>query len=663
MSPSAIEPQPATYDHADFAALLPPEIWTEIFRHLDIESLVNMVEAAPALECFALNRTTLRSVTFEPEADDRTVGLFLQVTREQMDIQDQANDLPLSAPVEELRFTNCLLLHSVVILDCVQHCDNLRELYCVNCVVEPDELFFLLSVTRVAKLEWSLHDEKYYESKLNLDKIGLISNLSKSNGPKLATMYVEMVPTAKTEYVLDQFLPGCGMLRRLHIHTVIKGPSRSSSMATCSRVFASSALAMFELTRDTPETATFRSSCEQDLSIKVDSRVGRPQDLHGAFSPQSKIQYNVDLRSKPPATFNVRGIGEVVKQGNVLRGFQQVNVCLDADPQATYLFSEAAGRPECWRDVRRLALTLKNPAATESPTSPTAHRGYEKPMWLFFRACVSRITELNLSTFHFAKGFNGCDLVASALPNLRELAIPPCAANYADSLESLAGGCAWLEHLDIRASGYMTSASSCGECQLPLAITGRNLELLHKKTRLRKLSIDETAKINNMEFLLACEVAELRLSVDGVCDEEIKQCPAKLCRLLTANSRLHFLTLVACEVTMSFDLATALSQIRNLRHLCVLTTASHSPPVLKEFFIVLENGLPKLLTAHIHYTCMCKIMHVSTWIRHRKHSGGSEASQGTSPTEQGLFVYDKPCVGRLCCIDSFIGLVGPRNHF
>ncbi|KAL3205273.1 hypothetical protein MRX96_011171 [Rhipicephalus microplus] len=303
-----------------------------------------------------------------------------------------------------------------------------------------------------------------------------------------------------------------------------------------------------------------------------------------------------------------------------------------------------------------------NPAATELPTSPTAHRGYEKPMGLFFRACVSRITELNLSAFHFAKGFNGCDLVASALPNLRELAIPPCAANYADTLESLAGGCAWLEHLDIRASGYMTSASSCGECQLPLAITGRNLELLHKKTRLRKLSIDETAKITNVEFLLGCEVAELRLSVDGVCDEEIKQCPAKLCRLLGTNFRLYSLTLVACEVTMSSDFATALSQIRNLRHLCVLTTASHSPPCAEGVF----HRTRKQVTEAANGS---HPLHMYVQDNARKHMDtpseaqrGFEASQGTSPTEQGLFVYDKPCMGRLCCIDSFIGLVGPRNH-
>ncbi|KAL1476662.1 hypothetical protein MTO96_036344 [Rhipicephalus appendiculatus] len=198
-----------------------------------------------------------------------------------------------------------------------------------------------------------------------------------------------------------------------------------------------------------------------------------------------------------------------------------------------------------WSDTTRLTLALTHP--TEFPTSATAHRGYDKPMRRFFQTCVFRITELNLSAFHFARGCNGCDVVASALPNLRALAIPRSAASHADSLECLAGGCALLEHLDVRSSNHKTTASSCDECKLLFDITKRNIELLHQKTRLRRLSIDETAKILNMEFLLGCRVEELRLDL---CHEALAECPTELCRLLAAIPRLSPLTLPARKVTL-----------------------------------------------------------------------------------------------------------------
>ncbi|KAH7971880.1 hypothetical protein HPB52_003645 [Rhipicephalus sanguineus] len=663
MSPPAAASQPTRHAHVDFLALLPPEVWTEVFRHLDIESLVNMAQVAPELECLALSPTILRRVTFDPEADERTVGMFLRATREKLDVQNLVKDVPVAAYVEELRLANCLVLSSGVILECVQRCDNLRELYCINCVVEPAELFFLLStkLTRVTKLEWSLHDEKHYESRLNAEEIAPIGIFSKSEGPKVVTMYVEVSVTERTEFLLLKFLPRCGMLRRLHLHTIVKGDPRASIMATCHRVFLSSVHAMLETTRATADTATFRSSCEQDLSIKVESRIHQRHELRGTFSPQSKIQYNLVLVSKPPAPFNVRRLRYVAKEGKFLKGFPQLTVYVDADYQATFLFAEAAGKPECWSDATRLTIALTHP--TEFPISPSAHRGYENPMRRFFQTCVAQITELNLSAFHFATGYNGCDLVASALPNLRALAMPPCGANYADSLESLAAGCAWLEHLDVRSSTYKTTASSCEECQLPLDITKRNIDLLHEKTRLRRLSIDETAIIRNMEFLLGCRVQELRLSVDGLCDEELAQCPTELCRLLAANPQLSSLTLLARKVALCSRFAAALSQIQSLRHLCVLTTASHKYPMAKDFFFALEDGLPQLLTAHVHYPCVCKKMQSRSWIRQRRPSGSSESGVGTSRTKQGLYLYDKPCLGRLCCIDSFIGLVRPRNRF
>ncbi|KAL1476661.1 hypothetical protein MTO96_036343 [Rhipicephalus appendiculatus] len=118
MSPSAAASQPTMQAHTDFLAPSPPEVWTEVFLHFDIDTLVNSI---------------LRSVTFDPDADERVVGMFLRAKREQLDVQNQVKDVPYAAYVEELRLAHCLVPSSGVIFDCIQHCANLRQLYCVNC--------------------------------------------------------------------------------------------------------------------------------------------------------------------------------------------------------------------------------------------------------------------------------------------------------------------------------------------------------------------------------------------------------------------------------------------------------------------------------------------------------------------------------------------------
>ncbi|KAH7971882.1 hypothetical protein HPB52_003647 [Rhipicephalus sanguineus] len=203
MSPSAEASQP-TCARASPMGLLPPEVWTVVFGHLDIEPLLNMVEAVPELKCFALTPTILQRVTVAQETDEPKIKEYQQVTRQELDISSQDRDVPLTAYVHELRFTNCLALSSDAILGCAALCANLRELCCVNCVVEPGELFVLLStrLTRVTNLEWSIHDEASYKSRLNANVTLQITGFSESEGPRIETMYVEVAATEKTASIL-----------------------------------------------------------------------------------------------------------------------------------------------------------------------------------------------------------------------------------------------------------------------------------------------------------------------------------------------------------------------------------------------------------------------------------------------------------------------------
>ncbi|KAL1444482.1 hypothetical protein MTO96_029794 [Rhipicephalus appendiculatus] len=211
----------STPTYADLLALFPTEVWVQICRHLDIESLLNVVQAAPELKCLEFSPAIAQCVTADPQTDERTIRKFLQATRQGLDVQDHKNDVPLAVHVEELHLTNCLALYSRVILDCVKQCQNLRELYCVNCLVEPAQLFVLLSrkLTRVTRLEWSLHNKEYYKTKLD----NLSGSFRTSEGPKVRAMYVELVDSQATVQVLG------GILAWLRRNAAEPAPARCSS--------------------------------------------------------------------------------------------------------------------------------------------------------------------------------------------------------------------------------------------------------------------------------------------------------------------------------------------------------------------------------------------------------------------------------------------------
>ncbi|KAH6945530.1 hypothetical protein HPB50_008876 [Hyalomma asiaticum] len=145
----------------------------------------------------------------------RTISQFVQATRREL-----VRDVPITEYVRELHFTYCALLPSNVILRCAQYCYNLRELYCANCVVEPAELFRLLSLklTCVTTLHWSLYDACYYESKLDNGSIRLIMALPTL--PQLKSMCMVCVAAPSTTALFFAIWPRCPMLRHLHFEEI-----------------------------------------------------------------------------------------------------------------------------------------------------------------------------------------------------------------------------------------------------------------------------------------------------------------------------------------------------------------------------------------------------------------------------------------------------------
>ncbi|KAH6945531.1 hypothetical protein HPB50_008877 [Hyalomma asiaticum] len=523
MSSSTVASQ-ITHGAANYLPRLPPEVWMEIFRRLDIKTLLNVAETAPEWKCLAFNSAVLKTVTFAQETDVRTIMKFLLTTREEVD-HGQTTNVTISLLVRELCFANVFRLPTSVILECCQKCHNLTELYCVDCLVHPAELFILLSKTLkfVTKLEWTLYEELYYDFRLEDVALRLIETRTPSEGPEILAMYVEQVLTTETVKILDSFLMRCRRLRDLHVHYIPGRYIPTITTDVCLEDFTPNKSGPLKIIDRLPTLETVKYTCEMPFATKTEGRI-------------SALRNNIAWQRKPEPSFNVVGLYDVVKQKASVRSMEQVMVTVNTNSEAASLFEEAAAQQELWEDTSRLTLVLTPGEAGDTQTPPTVHRGLMKPLGEFLKTCVSELTELNLSTCHFEAGSDCCSVVASTLIKLHALTLPPCGANLENSLEHLARGCKLLVRLEVRSVDTVSPAAPCDECKRPLLFTASCFELLHRETKLNELSIDESANIASLSFLLGCRVEELRLHLNSA---------KGLGPLLAANTRLSSLTIVA----------------------------------------------------------------------------------------------------------------------
>ncbi|KAH6948120.1 hypothetical protein HPB50_023058 [Hyalomma asiaticum] len=211
---------------ANFIGPLLLDVWNAVFRYLDAESAMNMAEAVPELKSTAFSRTILRRVTFGPQTNEHTVRKFVELLDEQPAQHDYHAHGSRVRPfrlVEALRFTGCRTLPSPTIINSAGLFSNLRELYCVGCVVEPGKLFVILSqkLRCLETLQWSLFDGHFYNFKVCWEAAEEIRSLDKLEvSPSINSMYVEVAAMCRTVYLLDIFVARCGKLRSLHVHAM-----------------------------------------------------------------------------------------------------------------------------------------------------------------------------------------------------------------------------------------------------------------------------------------------------------------------------------------------------------------------------------------------------------------------------------------------------------
>ncbi|KAH6925461.1 hypothetical protein HPB50_005710 [Hyalomma asiaticum] len=477
-------------------------------------------------------------MTFGLGIDSLTIKKFLLMTREELDHNGHTVNVPLSSYVRELRFTSGRTVPPSVILDCCEECHNLRELHCVNSHVHPVDLFVLLSVTLkcVAKLEWTLYEDFDYSICLVDVTLRQIETIPPSEGPELLAMYVEQVRTAKTERILESFLVRCRRLRHLHIHYISGRYMPTITTDVCLEDFTPDLSGPVKIIDRIPTLETLKYTSEMPFPTNTVARI-------------SALRNNIAWQRKPEPSFNVVGLRDVVKQKASVCNMEQLMLTVKPNSEATSLFDEAAAKPELWKDASRLTLVLMPDEASDTLTPPRVRNVLLKPLGEFFKTCVSQFSELNLSTCHFESGFDCCCVVASTLTKLRALALPPCGANLENSLENLAQGCKLLVRLEFRST--VASSAPCQECKRPLLFTASCFEHLHRETKLNELSIDETANIASLSFLLGCRVEELRLHLKSA---------KGLGPLLAANTRLSSLTIVAHDAKHQRLVATARSR-------------------------------------------------------------------------------------------------------
>ncbi|KAH6925469.1 hypothetical protein HPB50_005718 [Hyalomma asiaticum] len=292
--------------------------------------------------------------------------------------------------------------------------------------------------------------------------------------------------------------------------------------------------------------------------------------------------------------------------GNVnLDGLKQAALSVDADSNGPRMLEQAAGRRESWKEITRLSLTLMRPERDDN--TPAAHEGYVSAMIYFFFVCFFHVVELNLTAFHFTVDAGCAVVVATKLPNLRFLAVTPCAVNHRDSLNQLARHCSLLQEL------HVMSNRACEACRLPLGFTARSLLDLAVGTKLNQLIVGVTANVPDLSFLEACRVAELWLSVNWEYATGHPSCIWTLGELLRENTCLTRCKLEIGRATVGKRLAEDLSMASSVRHLCVVTTAittNHEPSV---FISAVMNGLPYVRSIHVHYSVDGESVRAMIW--------------------------------------------------
>lgn len=598
---------------------LPDEIWTQVLRYLLPEDLLALECVASRFVRLTQDRAVLRTVRFRRPLDDGQMRRFFVASR--------------GSALTQLDLTNCGWARGTLLEQCLGRCVNLRVLKLLNCRLTLLALVGLLEnrLTKLEELEWSLvcGDSAMLQA---LRKLGKGEAVSLT----LRKVYVELQDSESHVNLLGRLLSLCVALRDVHVH-VYANSMHGGDLRNGNGCDPLSALETVTYTTD-----AVRGRCPYaSRSALIESPLlwtvllGGDEELVHAFRVYATLWGNVTLRLRPRRARSCVHMSELLEPTKrPCEGLGQLCTALESPAQ----MSQALKGPD-WAHLDALTLV-------RTLTSSPGGLEFRAPLAQMLGIC-SKLSELNLSRFHFAPDLDCCALLGASGLRLRALALPACAL-AAGSLALLTP--LGLRELDVRAS-VPTAHSACVACRDPrMRDPLGSLALLGP---LDRLTLCDVASVQSLAFLWGCRVAELRLS--GLGRRGLCFYPQGLGQLLQNNDALRSLKLEHPALALSSKLLwDSLGQASGLRRLCLSSAAPRETPQPAAVLRCLGR-LPALEALHIHQDGPTpRSLH--KLLRDALESRGPRIDLGfgedTFPCERSVLCH--------CC--NFIGLAKPRNR-
>lgn len=599
---------------------LPDEIWTQVLRYLLPEDLLALECVASRFVRLTQDRAVLRTVRFRRPLDDGQVRRFFVA--------------PRASALTQLDLTNCGWVKGTLLEQCVGRCVNLRVLKLLNCRLTLLALVGLLEsrLTKLEELEWSLvcSDSALVQALRKLD------TGERAVSRSLRKVYVELQESVPHVNLLGRLLSLCVALRDVHVHVY------RNSLSDGGLRNATGCEPLVELETVTYTTDAVRGRCPYaSRSALIESPLlwtvllGGDEELVHAFRVYATLWGNVTLRLRPRRARSCAHMSELLEPTKgPCEGLGQLCTALETPAQ----MSQALKGPH-WAQLDALTLVC---TLSSSPCGLE----FRAPLAQLFGVC-SRLSELNLSRFHFAADLDCCALLGASGLRLRALALPACAL-AAGSLALLTP--LGLRELDVRAS-VPTAHSACVACPNPrMRDPLGSLALLGP---LDRLTLCDLASVQSLAFLWGCRVAELRLS--GLGRRGLCFYSQGLGQLLQTNDALRSLKLEHPALALSSKLLwDSLGQASGLRRLCLSSAAPRETPQPAAVLRCLGR-LPALEALHIHQDgptprTLHKVLKDALGPRGPRIDLGF--GDDTFPCERSV----------LCHSCNFIGLAKPRNR-
>lgn len=606
---------------------LPDEVWWNIAKKLDAESLLALEDSGVIRKIFLESRGFARTVKLSPHSDAEILVRFL-------------NRIDPSK-VKFLCVANCLLIHPLQLLECVTLLDKLVELDCVNCRLSPGHLFTVIaqSLPALKRLRWSIFDAP---------RENVLDNLAQCRHVRsLLHMYVEICGGTYGYSILSMMLVICVNLDHLHIHAM---EGHHIGVFHFCELFIDASMKLKTFTF----TSEFTSANTQWCGHLV-APVCALRRLD--FRTTASVCGNMVYPRLPDKTSTCVYVADMVGWEALQIHGDQVTLCLRNSLDALAQLTEVTQRP-WWSQFQNLTLALlPGSGTTQECVIHYITTAYIKPLQLLF-ASSTNLVQLNLSFCHFVHQLDWSSLFPSrSVLRIRALALPQCALKTAASVEQLAISCPMLENFDVYPGSIWSSDyPRCSSCHSSfIAFNQDSVQMLCEITRLQRLTLCDVFELGSLDFLSNCHLVELRLSWQAT--KTVGSTPQCIARWLGTNRYLRFLTLRPRNMNLK-ELCAALSNVdlRSLETMCIISSTPVRPVSVQE---MLANILTKqilLNTLHVHFCDELRVKKTVTWTSRRLLCQAPQNEQFSN----GALLYNAPCP-RTCSFSTFIGLTKRQN--